>query len=370
MKKKILIIFGTRPEAIKLAPLIHHLNQTSTIELSVCVSSQHVELLNQVLDFFKITPEFNLNIMTPNQSLFDITTKCLSHFEKIINKVHPSLIIVQGDTSTAFAGALAGYYAKIPVAHIEAGLRTNDNYNPFPEEVNRKLIAQLATFHFAPTEQNKKDLINEGINENIWVVGNTVIDALKHTLKIVNNGFTPPFSITKTATKKIILVTAHRRENMGTPFKQLCEQLIDIAKNPNYEIIFSLHLNPEIQQTAQSLLKNVANIRLINPQTYPNFIWLMSQSNLIITDSGGVQEEAPYLGIPVLITRKQTERLETMNHRTNKLIDLSKHSLTQEVETIFTKQLSKTQDSSFEPYGEGKSAESISAVLESILSSN
>ena len=229
--KHILFIFGTRPEAIKLAPLILLLKQKSKFKISTCSSSQHVELLHQVLTFFNIKIDYNLNIMTHKQSLFDITTKCLSNFDTVLSKTNPDLIIVQGDTSTAFSGALAGFYKKIPVAHIEAGLRTNTPYNPFPEEMNRKLISQLATYHFAPTEKNKQDLNKEGITKNVWVVGNTVIDALDYTHKYVCNGYQPKINFNNTKYDTVILVTGHRRESVGKPFIALCKELKAISKN-------------------------------------------------------------------------------------------------------------------------------------------
>ncbi len=367
MTKNILFIFGTRPEAIKLAPLIIALKENKLFNICICISSQHIELLNQVLEFFNIKPDYNLNIMTEKQTLFDITTKCLTQFETIFNKSKPDLIIVQGDTTTAFTGALAGFYAKIPVAHIEAGLRTFDRNNPFPEEINRKLIAQLATFHFAPTEKNKNDLQKEGINNNIWVVGNTVIDALNHTLNIVENGFTPPFTICKKNNKKLILVTGHRRESIGKPFESLCKQLIEISNDKSIEIIFSLHLNPNIQETAHKLLNSIPNIKLIDPQSYPNFIWMMSQSDLIITDSGGIQEEAPHLGIPVLVTRKQTERSESKKNN-NKLVDLTNKSLVSEAKKLLQNANNHCKKSYQEsPYGDGKSSKTITSILETIL---
>tara|TARA_B100000427_G_scaffold199410_1_gene165812 strand:+ start:3511 stop:4617 length:1107 start_codon:yes stop_codon:yes gene_type:complete len=366
MPKEVLLIFGTRPEAIKLAPLIMLLKKNPNFNISICVSSQHVELLNQVLNFFGIEPTYNLNIMTKNQSLFDITTKCLDNLKDVIKKCQPQLIIVQGDTTTAFAGALAGFYERIPVAHIEAGLRTLDRNNPYPEEVNRKLIAQLATYHFAPTESNKNDLIQEGIDKNIWVVGNTVIDALNHTLKIVKNGFRPPFEIKKEKNSKLILVTGHRRESVGEPFTNLCNQLSEIATHDkSIQILFSLHLNPQLQEIAKNKLSSITNISLINPQTYPNFIWMMSKSDLIITDSGGIQEEAPYLGVPVIITRKETERKETIT-QSNTLIDLKTNSIIPTVKKILAKSndITSPQDQ-HKPYGNGDSAKKIIAILES-----
>ena len=364
--KKIFFFFGTRPEAIKLAPIILLLQNSKDYKVTICVSSQHVELLHQVLEFFKIKIHYNLNIMTHKQSLFDITSKCISQLNDILKKETPDLIIVQGDTSSAFSGALAGFYSKIPVAHVEAGLRTHNPLNPYPEEMNRKLISQLATFHFAPTKCNKENLEKEGIKSNIWVVGNTVIDSLNFTNKHVCNGYNPKLNL-KNSSKKLILVTGHRRENVGKPFENLCKELIKIAQTNKFRVIFPLHLNPELTKIAHSLLNSVENIQLIDPQPYPDFIWLIKHAKLIITDSGGVQEEAPFFGIPTLVTRKSTERTESLTVN-SKLIDLTKDSLHKTVINLFenSEKLSKLAKKST-PYGEGNSAQLIQSILRTHL---
>lgn len=359
--KTFLVIFGTRPEAIKLAPLIFQLKKEPDIKVKICVSYQHVELLNQVLNFFEIDVDYNLNIMTENQSLSNIMSKCLTQFEKIIDKEKPQLIIVQGDTSTALSGALSGYYSKVPVAHIEAGLRTYDNYNPFPEEVNRKMIAQVATFHFAPNTVNKQNLNDEGVNKNIWVVGNTGIDALFLAKKYISNGFSPSISLNKKDHEKLILVTGHRRENIGEPFSLLCDQLTLVAKQPGIKIVFPLHLNPNLKNVAVEKLSNKDNIVLLDPQPYPDFVWMMQNVDLIITDSGGIQEEAPYLEVPVLVTRKTTERMETLNGK-SKLIDLSKRSLVDAVNDMLRMQKSNSVKVNY-PYGKGNSSDNIVSIV-------
>lgn len=361
--KKVFFFFGTRPEAIKLAPIILLLQNSINYKVTVCVSSQHVELLHQVLEFFKIKIHYNLNVMTHKQNLFDITTKCLSQLNEIIKKETPDLIIVQGDTSTAFSGALAGFYSKIPIAHIEAGLRTHTPMNPYPEEMNRKLISQLATFHFAPTETNKVNLNNEDITRNVFVVGNTVIDSLSYTSKHICNGYRPKLKL-NLSSKKLILVTGHRRENVGKPFEILCNELINIAKTKQYKIIFPLHLNPELTKLAHSLLSKIENITLVDPQSYPDFIWLLKNADLIITDSGGVQEEAPYFGVPTIVTRKSTERTESLSVN-SLLIDLTKQSLYEKVIELFknSKELSKLQKKS-SLYGNGNSSQTIKNILE------
>lgn len=354
-KKSILVVFGTRPEAIKLAPLIKQLRDENLFDIKVCSSSQHVELLEPMLTFFNIKLDYNLNIMSENQTLFSITEKCLHQLEKIIKKEKPTLIIVQGDTSTAFSGALAGFYSKVPVAHIEAGLRTNDTQNPYPEEMNRKLIAQLASYHFAPNEANKITLAKEGIVKNVWVVGNTGIDAFLMTKKYVNNGYKPPFTIDKSI--KHILVTGHRRENIGKPFSVLCDELLKIV-NEKTRIIFPLHLNPKLTTIAKRKLSNHKNILLTEPQAYPEFVWMMQQSDLIITDSGGIQEEAPYLGVPVLVTRKITERQESLTDNI-RLIDIEKDCLKSNVEALISAKKTVVNT----PYGDGHSAFKISKRL-------
>ncbi len=331
--KKILFIFGTRPEAIKLAPLINLFSSAPEFNTLICISSQHNKLLQQALNFFNIKPDYDLDIMTEKQSLTDINVKCLSKLESVLKKESPDLVIIQGDTTTAFSAALASFYNKIPIAHVEAGLRTYDNNNPFPEEINRKFISELATYHFAPTALTQKQLAKEGIVTNTWVVGNTIVDALKSTQAHIAKGYTPPPSLTTFRSKKLILVTGHRRENCGKTFTLLCHELIKLAKKENIQILFTLHLNPLLKDTAISILSNQENISLIAPQPYPDFMWLMQQSSLVITDSGGIQEEAPYLGVPVLVTRKSTERMESLS-KNCELIDITSQSLHEEVQKL------------------------------------
>jgi len=299
MQKKILFIFGTRPEAIKMAPVIKEFKKEKSIDVKVCITAQHREMLDQVLNFFGIKPDYDLNLMKPNQSLFDITANSLKSLEKVLDKEKPDLIFVQGDTTTAFVGALAGFYKKMKVAHIEAGLRSHNKYSPFPEEINRVLVGHVADYHFAPTERAKENLYRENIKKNVYVVGNTVIDALFLGLNIIKKEgeekFYKYFDFIDFS-KKIILVTGHRRENFGKPFENICYALKEIAKREDVEIVYPVHLNPNVKKPVNEILNGVRNIHLIEPLEYPYLIWLMSKSYLVLTDSGGIQEEAPSLG--------------------------------------------------------------------------
>lgn len=303
---KTLFIFGTRPEAIKLAPVIITMNNNPDFKPIVVVTAQHRVLLDQVLSTFDITSDYDLNIMKKNQSLIDITLKSLKGLDRVISEVKPDLVVVQGDTTSAFAGALASFYQKIPLAHIEAGLRSGSKNEPFPEEVNRILTGVLTSFHFAPTIKAKQNLISEGVPENsILVTGNTVIDSLKFIIenKIVNNN--------NRKKSDYLLLEVHRRENWGLPMKEIFLGIIDTLKNyPNLEVIFPVHPNPVIKKLAVDIFKGYSNVKLIKPQKYQDFIELMKDSRLIVTDSGGIQEEVSYLKKPLVLTRRLTERPE------------------------------------------------------------
>jgi len=363
MQKKIFFIFGTRPEAIKLAPLIKAFKERKDFSTCICVSSQHKELLSQVLHFFDILIDYDLDIMSSNQSLFDITNKCLGKLEHILKDENPDLVVVQGDTSTAFSGALAAFYLQIPVAHVEAGLRTYDMNNPFPEEMNRNLISKIATYHFSPTETSLNQLKDEGIKKNLWNVGNTIIDALQFTNNIVSNGFNSQLDLSIDEEKQLILVTGHRRENIGSPFKKLCEELVILSQDKNLEIAFPLHLNPKLKNIAKDMLKNHDNIHLLSPQPYPEFVQLIKRSTIIVTDSGGIQEEAPLFGKPIIVTRKTTERTESLNHN-SLLIDLETESLSEEVLKLLHDKArlgSLSKPTRF--YGDGTSSKQIVSIL-------
>ncbi|MFA5879531.1 MAG: UDP-N-acetylglucosamine 2-epimerase (non-hydrolyzing) [Candidatus Margulisiibacteriota bacterium] len=368
---KILFIFGSRPEAIKMAPLIKAFEKESEFfDTKICVTSQHREMLDQVLTFFQIKPDYDLNIMKPNQTLFDITILGLKGLEPVLEKEQPDLIFVQGDTTTAFIGALAGYYKKIKVAHLEAGLRSNNKYSPFPEEINRILAGHIADFHFAPTLNAQKNLEKEGITENIFVVGNTVIDALFLGLEIINQSqkeenFQEKFSNIN-FNKKIILVTGHRRESFGKPFLDICEALKEIALTEDVEIIYPVHLNPNVRKPVFEILKDQKNIHLIEPLTYPYLIWLMNKSYLVLTDSGGIQEEAPSLGKPVLVMREVTERTEGVTSGTAIMVGTDKAKILSE-----TKRLLKNKSEyekiakAVNPYGDGTTSKQIVSLLRS-----
>lgn len=364
IKKKILIVFGTRPEAIKFAPLIREFKKYKIFEVRVCVTGQHREMLYQVLNFFNITPDINLNLMKKNQTLFHISSKILNNFEKILFKLKPDLVFVQGDTSTAFIAALAAFYKKIKVAHLEAGLRSYNKFSPFPEEINRILISKIADYHFAPTEKAKKNLFRENIKNNVYVVGNTVIDALFLGLDIIKKEgeekYYKHFNFIDFS-KKIILVTGHRRESFGKPFENICYALKEIANDyNNLEIVYPVHLNPNVRKPVNKILKRIQNIHSIEPLEYPYLIWLMNKSYLVLTDSGGIQEEAPSLGKPVLVMRDVTERTEGIEAGTAKLVGTDKEKIKSEVcKLLDDKDKYYKISKSINPYGDGKSSERI-----------
>lgn len=365
--KKILIIFGTRPEAIKMAPLVHACGKDIRIESKVCITSQHKEMLDQVLHLFQIKPDFDLDIMSQGQTLTEITAKILANLKPILQDYQPDLVLVHGDTATTFAASLAAYYEKIEVGHVEAGLRTGNIYSPWPEEANRKLTSALTKYHFAPTEGSKENLLIEGIpEENILVTGNTVIDALfwvKSKLED-DNELTAQMSRKfkyLDEKKKLILVTGHRRESFGGGFERICEALKKIAKaNPNIEIIYPVHLNPNVQEPVKRLLNDLPNIFLIDPLAYLPFCYLMGRSTIILTDSGGIQEEAPSLGKPVLVMRETTERPEAVKNGTVLLVGTDIDLIFNKVNMLLNdndaySKMSKAHN----PYGDGSSCSKI-----------
>lgn len=367
-KTRFLLIFGTRPEAIKLAPLAETLKEIG--EVRICVTGQHREMLDQVLDFFSIRPDYDLNIMKKNQGLFAVTATSLLLMEKVIEDARPDVIIVQGDTTTALAGALAGFYKQVDVAHIEAGLRSFNKYSPFPEEINRSLVGRLADYHFVPTEKARKNLLDENIDKkDIFVVGNTVIDALLQGIEIIkgNNakyarhfGFLDP-------SKKLILVTGHRRESFGRPFGRICRALKEIAKE-DVEIIYPVHLNPHVTGSVYPILGKVGNIHLTEPVDYPSLIWLMNRSYLVITDSGGIQEEAPSLGKPVLVMRDVTERTEGIKAGTALLVGTDPKKIVESArELLHDRRAYEKMAKRRNPYGDGTASARIRDVFKKIL---
>ncbi|MCR8679884.1 MULTISPECIES: non-hydrolyzing UDP-N-acetylglucosamine 2-epimerase, partial [Campylobacter] len=329
--RKILVIFGTRPEAIKMAPLVKKLSSIVEFETKVCVTAQHRQMLDQVLELFEIIPDYDLNIMKQNQNLLDITKTVLSGINDVLLDFSPDIVLVHGDTTTAAIASLAAFYNKVKVAHIEAGLRTNNLYSPYPEEANRQIVGVLANYHFAPTQIEKQNLIKENkLDKNIIVTGNTVIDALLFILNKILNNQTIKNDILQSIknegfiydkNRKLILVTGHRRENFGDGFINICNALKDIAlNNPNIDILYPVHLNPNVQVPVNNILSKIKNIYLINPLRYENFVYMMYLSHFIITDSGGIQEEAPSLGKPVLVMRDTTERPSALQAGTIKLV--------------------------------------------------
>ena len=376
--KKILFIFGTRPEAIKMVPIIKQLQNSDKLNFEVCITAQHREMLDQVLELFDIKADYDLNIMKPNQDLFDITSNILLKLKEILLTSKPDVVLVHGDTTTTFSASLASFYLHIPVGHVEAGLRTYDLASPFPEEANRQLTSRLASFHFAPTASSYENLVKENINtSNIFITGNTVID----TLLIVNTKIKNSQKLQKKLhqqiqkngyliqDKKIILVTGHRRENFGEGFKHICLALKTLAlTNPDIDIVYPLHLNPNVKDVVHQYLDNIKNIYLITPQDYEPFVYLMSRSYLILTDSGGIQEEAPSLGKPILVMRNTTERPEALDAGTVKLVGTDKKliiSATQEL--LDDVQLYNTMAHIQNPYGNGDASIKIIDALTKVL---
>lgn len=368
---KVLFVFGTRPEAIKMAPLVKALEQDDFFCSKVAVTAQHREMLDQVLDLFQIIPDFDLNLMKPGQALSDVTSGVLKGLERVFDEWQPDVVLVHGDTATTFAASLAAYYHKIAVGHVEAGLRTGDIYSPWPEEANRKLTGALANYHFAPTQSSYDNLIKENIDpKNIIITGNTVIDALLVVKEKVENNqeiiaqFEQQFNFLD-ANKKLILVTGHRRENFGQGFLNICQALANIAKRyPNVQIVYPVHLNPNVQKPVNELLAAIENIHLIAPQDYLPFVYLMNRSYLILTDSGGIQEEAPSLGKPVLVMRDTTERPEAVDAGTVRLVGTNAELIENSViELIENKKLYQTMAESHNPYGDGTSCQKIINAL-------
>lgn len=371
MSIKVLTVFGTRPEAIKMAPLVTQLIADDRFNPKVCVTGQHREMLDQVLELFEITPDYDLNIMKSGQTLPEITSKILVELTPIIKSFQPELILVHGDTATTFAASLAAYYEQVPVAHVEAGLRTGDIYSPWPEEANRKLTGTLARFHFAPTNSSKQNLLNEGHpEENIIVTGNTVIDALFHIQKLLESNEQLKSSLKEQFSflehdKKIILVTGHRRESFGDGFENICKALASIARDyPHAQIVYPVHLNPNVQEPVNRILKNIDNIYLIEPQQYLPFTYLMGKAHIILTDSGGIQEEAPSLGKPVLVMRNTTERPEAIDAGTVKLIGTDKDRIVKEIKLLMDDNSEyKKMSQAHNPYGDGMAVKRIVDVI-------
>ena len=365
--QKILFIFGTRPEAIKLSPLVRQLRSDSEHFCArICVTGQHRSMLDQILTTFEITPHHDLDIMQSGQDLFQVTTRCMERLRPVLEEERPDWVLVQGDTTTAFAAALAAFYLKIRIGHVEAGLRTGDKSQPFPEEMNRRLISSVADLHFAPTPRAKENLLREGIApDTIYVTGNTGIDALLYVCERNGNA---PLSIPGlehwSARRRMILITGHRRENFGDGFQQICEALRRLALRGDVDLIYPVHLNPNVQQPVRNILGNLPNVFLIDPLEYVPFVWLMRQAHLILTDSGGIQEEAPSLGKPVLVMREVTERPEAVEVGTAKLVGTDTEAIVAETARLLDDSAEYVRRSRIHsPYGDGQASSRIARIL-------
>lgn len=375
--KKVLVVFGTRPEAIKMAPLVKALEAESLVDFKVCVTAQHREMLDQVLEIFDIKPDYDLNLMKAGQDLYDITANVLLGMKDVLSDYQPDIVLVHGDTTTTSATSLSAFYQKIKVGHVEAGLRTGDIYSPWPEEANRQITGVLSTYHFAPTSNSQENLLKENKkSEDIIVTGNTVIDALFLALDKIENSKELKEKVISTInnqykmdeSKKLILVTGHRRENFGQGFINICKALKTLAlNNQDIDIVYPVHLNPNVQKPVKEILSDVPNVYLINPLQYEQFIYLMRQSYFIITDSGGVQEEAPSLGKPVLVMRDTTERPEALEAGTVKLVGTDKQVIVKEAQKLLDDDMAYEKMSrAHNPYGDGKACQRIVDFIKGI----
>ena len=375
MIKKVMLVFGTRPEAIKMAPLVKEFEKDSNFETIVCVTAQHREMLDQVLNLFDITPDFDLDVMKPGQDLYEVTSNILLGLKPILSEVKPDLVLVHGDTATTMATSIAAFYQQIAVGHIEAGLRTNNIYSPWPEEGNRQVTGRLATFHFAPTQESKANLLKENVDvDRVIVTGNTVIDALLSVVSKIKSDKELEEKIKSDIKdkgylvnddKRLILVTGHRRENFGQGFLNICEGLKALASEyKDVDIVYPVHLNPNVQKPVNEILSDVDNVFLIDPLDYEPFVYLMNRSFFILTDSGGIQEEAPSLGKPVLVMRDTTERPEAVEAGTVKLVGTDKDKIISECKRLLDDEDAyKVMSRSHNPYGDGKACERVVSYL-------
>lgn len=367
---KVMTIFGTRPEAIKLAPVIKKLEKHDGVECRICVTAQHRQMLDQVLNLFEIRPHYDLDIMGEDQTIFEVTIRGLQMLEKVLKKEKPDIVLVQGDTTTTFVASLAAYYLKIRVGHVEAGLRTGDKFNPFPEEINRKLTDAISDLYFAPTQRAKENLLREGVEEEkIFVTGNTVIDALlwirnqqssANSQKKLRRFFSEKYGLPGDD-RRLILVTGHRRESFGREFENICQGLKMITeRNDDVEVVYPVHLNPNVQQPVNRILGKVKRVHLMEPLDYAPFVWLMNKSYLILTDSGGIQEEASFLGKPILVMRKRTERPEAIEAGVAKLVGTNSQSIFKETQNLLdNRDEYERMAKKVTTYGDGKAGERI-----------
>lgn len=364
-KLKILICFGTRPEAIKMSSLVHKLRESPSFKVRVCVTAQHRHMLDQVLDFFEIIPDYDLNIMKENQTLNELCGRIFLRIDEVLNHFNPNVVLVHGDTTTSSVCAWAAFHKNIKVGHVEAGLRTFDKSSPFPEELNRQITSRICDYHFAPTSHSEQNLLNENIpKNNILVTGNTVIDSLLWTAEKLNNGYVNSKIIELKSilnlNKKIILVTGHRRENFGDGFLNICKALAHLAKNNEIEIVYPVHLNPNVQKPVFEMLSGIPNIHLITPLDYPSFVWMMQNSYFIITDSGGIQEEAPSLGKPVLLMRETTERPEALMEGTVLIVGTDEDRIIDSAQNLLNNvDVYEIMARAHNPYGDGNASDRI-----------
>lgn len=368
---KLLVVFGTRPEAIKMAPLFKELQKSSKLEVKVCVTAQHRQMLDQVLQLFAITPDFDLDLMRPGQTLPQLTSHILMGMDEVLANYHPDWILVHGDTSTTMATSLAAYYRQVGVAHVEAGLRTYNLYSPWPEEGNRQITGRLAGLHFSPTEESRSNLLREGVPADmIHVTGNTVIDALLSVSQRIDNDKALQSTLSAqfpflNSDGRLVLVTGHRRENFGGGFESICHALHDIAHEPDVQVVYPVHLNPQVQEPVRRILGNASNVHLIEPLNYLPFIYLMKCSRLILTDSGGIQEEAPSLGKPVLVMRDTTERPEAVTAGTVRLVGTDHNRIVSETLTLLNDEAAYQRMAfAHNPYGDGMACQRIRKTFE------
>jgi len=366
------VVVGTRPEAIKMSPLISRFREDpGSWKVGVCITAQHREMLDQVLGFFRVEVDYDLDLMTAGQSLTQLTARCLVALEQPLRDFQPDIVFVQGDTTTVLTGALAAFYQQVPVAHIEAGLRSGNRYSPFPEELNRMLAGRLADYHFAPTPAAVASLAAEGIRDNVWMVGNTVIDALQDALSILDEmdvDMSERFPFLR-EDGKLVLVTGHRRESFGEPFENICGALADIsAAREDVQIVYPVHLNPNVQEPVRRILAGRDNIHLIEPLDYASLVWLMSRAWMVLTDSGGIQEEAPSLGVPVLVMRDVTERMEGIEAGTARLVGTDRQAIVSEaLRLIEDEEAHRTMANAVNPYGDGTAARRIVDITRMLL---
>lgn len=382
MTLRVLSVFGTRPEAIKMAPLVLGLAQAIGVESKVCVTAQHRTMLDQVLGLFKIVPDYDLDVMKPGQDLFDITARSLLGLRDVLRMERPDIVLVHGDTTTCFTAALAAFYENIPVGHVEAGLRTRDLRSPFPEEANRSLVGRVATHHFAPTELSRRNLLAEGVeSDRIWVTGNTVIDALLIVRDIVaayDNDYwrvhfgTALYEQIMDTARKTVLITSHRRESFGQGFIDVCTAIHDLARaHPHWNFLYPVHLNPNVRAPVYAYLAQIENVFLIEPEEYAPFVWLMDHADIILTDSGGIQEEGPALGKPVLVMRNVTERPEAVEAGTVLLVRTDRERIVEGVELIMSDSvLYDRMSHAHNPYGDGHAVYKIMAALGMVMPTN